>query len=240
MNENAKRTLLIVDDDAGLRNDAKVHLEKQGFRVLAASNGRNALDLAKSEQPDLVILDINFPDTGTRQTAPLDGIEVLRVLRETGDVPILMLSATNISSVKVMALTLGADDYVPKPVDLNELSARVEAILRRAGHPTGDEPILVFRRLRMDPGERRAWKDGSLVELTNIEFDLLHTLARRPMHVFTRDKLIDLAWKDAICVPKAVDVHIAHIRKKIEDEPARPSLIVTVRGTGYRFEDTPL
>lgn len=240
MNDNANRTLLIVDDDADLRRDATAHLEKQGFKVLAASNGRNALDLAKSQKPDLVILDINFPDTSTRQTSPLDGIEVLRVLRESGDVPILMLSATNIPSVKVMALTLGADDYVPKPVDFNELSARIEAILRRAGHSAGEEPTLTFQRLRLDPGERRIWKDGNLIELTGIEFDLLHTLARRPMHVFTRDKLIDLAWKDAICIPKAVDVHIAHIRKKIEDEPASPALIVTVRGTGYRFEDTPL
>lgn len=241
MTKNNQRTVLLVDDDDDLRLEVKNHLEKQGFHVLSASDGKTALNLASSQDPDIVVLDINFPDSGSRKGPLVDGIEVLRILRESGSIPILMLSATNIPSVKVMTLTLGADDYVPKPVDLNELSARIEAILRRAGHadPEEERP-LAFKRLRLDPGERRVWKDGNLVELTGIEFDLLHTLARRPMHVFTRDRLIDLAWKDSICVPKAVDVHIAHIRKKIEDVPSAPTLIVTVRGTGYRFEDAPI
>jgi two-component system, OmpR family, alkaline phosphatase synthesis response regulator PhoP len=135
---------------------------------------------------------------------------------------------------------LGADDYVPKPFDLQELSARIEAILRRAGDDVKGERVLSFRRLRLDPGERRVWKDGDPIELTGIEFDLLYTLARRPEHVFSRDKLLELAWKDSsYCVPKVIDVHIGHIRKKIEDDPSRPVFIITVRGTGYRFEDAP-
>lgn len=239
MTDNKRRRVLIVDDDAVLMRDAKARLEKQGFHVFGASDGRSALDLAKAENPDLVVLDINFPDSNPRQGSPMDGIEVLRVLRESSTAPIVMMSATNIPSIKVMALTLGADDYVPKPVDLNELTARIEAILRRSGDGASEEPVLNYRRLRLDPGERRVWKDGQPVELTAIEFDLLHTLAKRPEHVFSRDRLIDLAWKDTVCVPKAVDVHIAHIRKKIEDEPSRPAFIVTVRGSGYRFEDSP-
>jgi len=237
--DSGKKTVLIVDDDAELRRSAKARLEKQGFNVLTAASGLTALELSQSADPDIVVLDINFPDSGARRGTPLDGIEVLRLLRESGDIPILMLSATNIASVKVMALTLGADDYVPKPVDLNELTARIEAILRRAGNGGDEDETLMFRRLKLDPGERRVWKDGNPVELTGIEFDLLYTMARRPAHVFSRDKLIDLVWKDTVCAPKAVDVHIAHIRKKIEDEPASPALIVTVRGTGYRFEDAP-
>jgi len=139
-----------------------------------------------------------------------------------------------------MALSIGPDDYVSKPFELQELGARIEAILRRTGHELPGERVLSFRRLRLDPGERRVWKDGTPIELTGIEFDILYTLARRPEHVFTRDKLIQHAWKgDSCCVPKAVDVHIEHIRKKIEDDPSRPTFIVTVRGTGYRFEDVP-
>lgn len=165
---------------------------------------------------------------------------MLRRLRESGSVPVLMLSTTNISAVKVMALSIGADDYLSKPFEFQELGARIEAILRRTGHELPGERVLSFRRLRLDPGERRVWKDDEAIDLTGIEFDILYALARRPEHVFTRDKLIEHAWKsDSYCVPKAVDVHIGHIRKKIEDDPAHPVFIMTVRGTGYRFEDVP-
>ena len=239
MTEAKKSKILVVDDDADVQREVKKHLEKLGYDVKTAADGRAALTLAKSESFDLVVLDINFPELSIRQNRSIDGIEVLRLLRDEGSVPVLMLSSTNIASVKVMALTLGADDYVPKPFDLHELTARIQAILRRSGSDQAEDGILSFRRLRLDPGERRVWKDGAPVELTGIEFDILYTLSRRPEHVFTRDKLIELAWKDSYCVPKAVDVHIGHIRKKIEDDPTLPSLIVTVRGTGYRFEDGP-
>ena len=137
-----------------------------------------------------------------------------------------------------MALSIGADDYVAKPFELQELGARIEAILRRTTHAESSERILSLRRLRLDPGERRVLKDGQPIELTGIEFDILYTLARRPEHVFTREKLIELAWKGtSYCIPKAVDVHVGHIRRKLEDNPANPRFIVTVRGTGYRFED---
>ncbi len=234
----AKTKILLVDDDQKILREIRSHLEKLGYEVSSAEDGASALNLANSTLPDLVVLDINFPESSTSRRLTVDGIEVLRRLRESGNVPVLMLSATNIASVKVMALSIGADDYVSKPFDIQELGARIEAILRRAGQESPGERVLSFRRLRLDPGERRVWKDGEPVDLTGIEFDILYALARRPEHVFTREKLIEHAWKDSsFCVPKAVDVHIGHIRKKLEDNPCRPVFIVTVRGTGYRFED---
>lgn len=236
----SKTKILVVDDDRPLLRKVRPHLEKLGYEVETAEDGLSALKLAQSMSPDLVVLDLNFPDSEKARSRSVDGIEVLRRLRESGHVAVLMLSTTNISAVKVMALSIGADDYMSKPFELQELGARIEAILRRTGRELPGERVLSFRRLRLDPGERRVWKDGIPIELTGIEFDILYTLARRPEHVFTREKLIERAWKGAnYGVPKVVDVHIGHIRKKIEDNPSRPTFIVTVRGTGYRFEDVP-
>lgn len=238
MPETVKRKILVVDDEADLAQTVKAHLEKLGYLVTVAADGRTALAAARAFHYDLIVLDINFPANYDASELSLDGIEVLRTLRDSGATPVLMLSSTNISAVKVMALTLGADDYVAKPFEMQELGARIEAILRRSAPEIPAERVLILRRLRLDPGERRVWKDGKPVELTGTEFDILYALARRPEHVFTREKLIGQAWKnDSNCVPKAVDVHVGHIRKKIEDDPNLPAFIVTVRGTGYRFED---
>ena len=235
--KSLKKKILVVDDDDQLRKDVTAHLQKHGYDVTEAPDGRSALKFARAEEFDLVVLDLNFPDGGAHHDRSIDGIEVLRTLRESGRVPVLILSATNVSAVKVLSLTLGADDYVPKPFDLNELAARIEAILRRGGQEREEQGDLNFRRLQIELGSRRVWKDGEQIELTGIEFEILCALARRPDHVFTRDKLMEIAWKDSVCVAKAVDVHIAHIRKKIEDVPNNPTFIVTVRGTGYRFEE---
>lgn len=238
MSTISKTKILVVDDDRQILREVRAHLEKLGYEVATAEDGPSALKLAGSMFPDLVVLDINFSDSKRQKDRSLDGVEVLRRLRESGNTPILMLSSTNISAVKVMALSIGADDYVSKPFEIQELGARVEAILRRTGHALPGERVLTFHRLQLDPGERRVRKDGEPIELTGIEFDILYTLARRSKHVFTREKLIEYAWKgEACCVPKAVDVHIGHIRKKIEDDPSHPTFIATVRGTGYRFED---
>lgn len=237
MKKQSKARILVVDDDARLVQDVKRHLEKQGYTVDTATDGRTALALAESSPPSLVLLDISFPQSITRDKQTMDGIEVLRRLRESDNVPVLMLSATNITSVKIMVLDIGADDYLSKPFDLHELGARIGAILRR-NRASAEFVVLEYSRLRLDPGERRVWKDGQPVELTAVEFDLLYTLARRPNHVFTREKLLELAWKEAnFSIPKVVDVHVGHIRKKIEDDPANPAFVITVRGTGYRFED---
>jgi len=240
LSDGANRKILVVDDDPKLLRDVELSLGKKGYTVAVASDGPTALTLAESMLPDLVVLDITFPDVKAARQKPIDGIELLRRLRESGDTPVIMLSSTNISAVKIMALTIGADDYLPKPFDLDELGARIDAILRRSRDEQAGNSVLTFQHLKLDPGERRVWKDGAQVDLTGVEFDMLYTLARRPNHVFTREKLLELAWKDpSYSIPKVVDVHIGHIRKKIEDDPANPTIIVTVRGTGYRFEDVP-
>lgn len=236
----SKNKILLVDDDQQLLRKVRVYLERLGYVVATAEDGISALKLAESMSPDLVVLDINFPDSKNSVRRSIDGVEVLRRLRESGGIPILMLSSTNVSEMKVMALRLGADDYLSKPFELQELAARIEAVLRRTRHETLGERVLSFNRLRLDPGERRVWKDGEPIKLTGTEFDILYTLAQRPEHVFSREKLIKHAWKgDVCCDPKVVDVHIGHIRKRIEDDPNHPAFIVTVRGTGYRFENIP-
>lgn len=237
----ALKRILVVDDDSKLLREIKIFMEKRGYEVETVDNGLAAIAIVGSKSLDMVVLDITFPDFKTDLRKPIDGIEVLRRIREEGGVPVLMLSSTNISSVKIMALAIGADDYVSKPFDLEELGARVDAILRRTDRDRFDEnEIIDLDRLRLDPAERRLWKDGEVVDLTGVEFDLLYTLARRPAHVFTREKLLEHAWKEpSYNAPKVVDVHIGHIRQKIEDDPIHPEFIVTVRGTGYRFEDAP-
>lgn len=235
-----KKKVLVVDDDLQLLRDVKGYMEKKGFEVAIAEDGVSAMALADTMSPDVVVLDITFPIGKSPRRQMIDGIEVLRRLRESSAVPVVMLSSTNISAVKVMALKIGADDYVAKPFDLDELGARVDAILRRSNDEHVDGKELKLRRLRLDPGERRVWKDGELIDLTGVEFDVLYALARRPDHVFTRERLIEIAWNGQSCsIPKVVDVHIGHIRKKIEDDPANPTLILTVRGIGYRLDDAP-
>lgn len=236
----SKNRILVVDDDLQLLRKVKSYLEKSGYEVATAEDGPSALKKMEALAPTLVVLDIVFPESKKTGSRSMDGVEILRRLRELDAVPILMLSASNITAVKVMSLRIGADDFLSKPFELEELGARIEAILRRTEHELPGEQVLTFRRLRLDPGERRVWKDDIPLEFTAIEFDILYTLTRRPHHVFTRDKLIEIAWKaNTFCVSKAVDVHIGHIRKKIEDDPNRPEFIITVRGTGYSFVGDP-
>ncbi len=238
MTRSEKIKILVIDDDQQLLREVRVHLEKLGYEVSTGEDGFTALKLTQTLSPDLIVLDINFPDSMESRNQSLDGVEVLRRVRESSNVPVLMLSITTVSTIKVMALSMGADDYLSKPFDMQELSARIESILRRSRPKMPREQVLRFRRLCLDPGERRVWKDDQPIELTGIEFDILYTMAQKPEHVFTRDYLIERAWKDnRYCVPKAVDVHIGHIRKKIEDHPSNPIFIVTVRSVGYRFED---
>lgn len=240
MKDESKTKILIVDDDQQLLRDTRGRLSRLGYIVDTAEDGATALTKINTNDPDLVILDISFSDAKTSQQHSIDGIEVLRRLRESGTLPVLMLSATSIPSVKVMALSMGADDYLTKPFDFEELAARVEAILRRTRSERTDFQVLTFSRLRLDPGERCVWKDGVPINLTTLEFDILYTLARRPRHVFSRERLLEIAWKEAsYSISKAVDVHIGHIRHKIEDDPERPAFLVTVRGIGYKFEDAP-
>ena len=240
MKGESKSKILIVDDDHELLRDTRGRLSRLGYIVDTAEDGATALTKINTIEADLVVLDISFSEGKTSPKPSIDGIEVLRRLRESGTIPVLMLSATSIPSVKVMALSIGADDYLTKPFDFDELVARVEAILRRTRSEQAGFEVLTFSRLRLDPNERRVWKDGVPIDLTSLEFDILYTLARRPRHVFSREWLLRAAWKEvSYSIPKTVDVHIGHIRHKIEDDPEHPALLVTVRGIGYKFEDTP-
>ena len=232
---NSER-ILVVDDDKMILEKVKRLLIREGYTVETATDGQSAIKRVVQFEPDLVVLDISLPSPAAGGE-PFDGIEVLRRVREDFETPVLMLSATSVGAVKVMALTMGADDYLTKPFDPNEFIARIQAILRRSGRTTPSSQELRCGDLRVDPESRRVWRNERAIELTAIEFELLITLARRPNRVFTRDQLIDLAWKHSYYgVPKIVDVHIGHIRKKIEDDPAKPRYITTVRGVGYRFE----
>ncbi len=222
--------ILVVDDEESILNTVQAYLEQDGFMVETAVDGLTALKIARVFQPDLVVLDIMLPG--------MDGLEVLRRLRQNTEVYVLMLTAKADEMDKIVGLTVGADDYMTKPFSPRELVARVKAILRRGRGNGGSSANLVFQRLRIDPDARQVWKDGQLIDLTPIEFDLLYELARHHRRVLSREQLIELVWgRDYYGDDRVVDVHIGRARKKIEDDPSNPTLIATVRAAGYRFED---
>ena len=228
--------ILVVEDERRLAGIIRRGLTEEGYAVDTAYDGEDAKYQAENTPFDLMVLDIMLPKK--------DGVTVCRELRqERVNVPILMLTARADETDKIIGLSVGADDYMTKPFSPRELVARVKAMLRRGRGLAGadHEPVLVFRHLRIDAGARRVWKDETLVELTAIEFDLLVTIARQVGHVFSREQLIEqVSGTDYYGDERVVDVHLGHLRRKVEDDATRPALIVTVRGAGYRFEDTPV
>jgi len=227
--------ILVVDDEPSIVNTVRAYLEKESYTVHTALDGLSALDAVRKFQPDLIVLDIMLPG--------MDGIELLRTLRRESDVYVLMLTAKTEETDMIVGLTMGADDYMAKPFSPRELVARVKTILRRqrGDNHADTEPVLAFRRLRIDVAAHYVWLDDKPVDLTSIEFDLLCVLARHHNLVLSREQLIEHVWSyDYYGDDRVVDVHIGRIRKKIEDDPANPTLIVTVRGAGYRFEDEPV
>ena len=225
--------ILVVDDEPSIAQTARAYLEREGYAVQSAADGPAGLKAARAWQPDLIVLDIMLPG--------LDGLEILRQLRQESNVYVLMLTARADETDKIVGLTLGADDYLTKPFSPRELAARVKAILRRGRGANTKEPALRVGRLRIDADARQVRKDDQPVDLTSTEFDLLHALARHPGRVLSREQLIEQVWGyDYYGDERVVDVHIGRIRKKIEDDADEPTLIVTVRGAGYRFEDRPL
>ncbi len=227
--------ILVVDDEPNIVSTVRAYLEKDNFRVFTASTGPEALDAARRLDPDLIVLDIMLPG--------LDGLDLLREVRKQSDVYVLMLTAKTEETDRIVGLTMGADDYMTKPFSPRELVARVKAILRRDRGTTGAQETvrLAFERLVIHLDEHRAWKDGEEIELTAMEFDLLHVFARHPGLVLSREQLVRQVWEyDYYGDDRVVDVHVGRLRKKIEDEPASPTLITTVRGAGYRFEDKPV
>jgi DNA-binding response OmpR family regulator len=227
--------ILLVDDEQPIQTLLSFPLQRDGYEVVQASDGREAL-ARFSEQPfDLVVLDLMLPR--------MDGLEVCKTLRGQGStVPIIMLTAKSEEIDKVLGLELGADDYITKPFSMREFRSRVKAALRRAGMAQpdaadGDGPIEV-RGLRIDPTKRTVVRDGETVATTFVEFEILTALARSPGRVFTRDMLLAKVWGDsAYRDPRTIDVHIRHLREKIEGDPKEPEYLFTVRGVGYRFRD---
>jgi len=224
-------TVLVVDDDHKLISLVRMYLEREGYHVIAAYDGPQALALFERHHPGFVILDVMLPR--------LDGIAVCRRLRRHSAVPILMLTARVEEVDKLVGLSVGADDYVTKPFSPRELVARVRAILRRAGSPERTAPRLVRGDLLMDVERHEVFVGGRPVRLTAIEYKLLQALMEFPGRAFTRDQLLThvYAFDEVVVVDRAVDVHIGKLRDKLGDDPARPRYIETVRGIGYKLMD---
>jgi DNA-binding response OmpR family regulator len=220
--------VLLVEDDASIREVAAMGLKQAGFRVTTAVDGRDGLMRALHEPVDVVILDVMLPS--------LDGFEVCREIRKQSRVPILMLTARNDTVDVVVGLESGADDYLTKPFEMPELVARVRAVLRRSTSQP-EETTVDVGGLELDPASFIARKEGHELSLTATEFRLLLEMARRPGQVFTREMLLDRVWNyDYLGDSRLVDVAIQRLRAKVEDDPAHPKLITTVRGVGYRLE----
>ena len=223
------RTILVVDDEPTLRETLAEALDADGFRVVTAADGREALSRFREHQPDLVVLDLMLPE--------LSGIEVCRIIRAESGVPIVMLTAKTSELDKVVGLELGADDYVTKPFSLRELTARIRALLRRteqlAEAPT---PLVDLGALTVDLAGHRLLRDGDRVPLKPKVFELLAYLLRHPGQVLTREQLLEHVWGyDYAGETRTVDVHVHWLRAAIEPEPAEPTYLHTVRGVGYVF-----
>jgi DNA-binding response OmpR family regulator len=225
------RTILVVDDEPTLREAIEEALEADGFRVVSAADGREALLRFRAEQPDLVLLDLMLPE--------LSGIEVCRIIRAESGVPIVMLTAKDSELDKVVGLELGADDYITKPFSLRELTARIRALFRRSDQAVAVEtpPAVVdLGPVQADLGGHRLLRDGKVIPIKPKAFELLAFLIRHPGQVFTRDQLLEHVWGyDYGGENRTVDVHVHWVRSRIESDPAHPVFIHTVRGVGYVF-----
>jgi DNA-binding response OmpR family regulator len=222
------QTILVVDDAENLRMLLKSYLAQEGYRVVTAADGRQALFLAREERPDIIILDLMMPE--------MSGYDFMRVYGKEGNAPIIMLTAKMEESDKVLGLELGADDYLTKPFSMRELAARIRAVLRRAGKAMPQAEILRAGDITLDRTGRLVQVNGKTVNLTPSEFDLLAALMAEPGRAFSRMDLLDLLQGTAFeGYERTIDVHIRNLRTKIEPEPAQPRYIETVYGHGYRF-----
>ena len=232
MSSEAPR-ILLVDDERSVQTLLTYPLRKDGYDVITASTGQEALDRFREGQFDLVVLDVMLPE--------VDGYDVCRRLRAESAVPIIMLTAKAEELDKVLGLELGADDYITKPFSMREFRSRVKAVLRRAElSRNGDvvEEPLVHDELTIDFAKRSVELRAEPIRLTYVEFEILSALARSPGRVFSRSMLLERLWGDSSYRdPRTIDVHIRHLREKLERDPAAPELIFTVRGVGYHFRD---
>jgi DNA-binding response OmpR family regulator len=228
-------TILLVDDEESIQKLLTYPLEREGYRVVQARDGEEALRRFAELPIDLVVLDVMLPR--------LDGLEVCRRLRTTSTVPIMMLTARDDEVDKVLGLELGADDYITKPFSIREFRSRIRAMLRRATllseRRLSDDETIAVDGLVIDPVKRTVLVDGTAAELTYVEFEVLRTLATHPGRVYSRQALLEAVWGgSAYREPRTIDVHIRHLREKLEADPGEPAFILTVRGAGYRFRDT--
>ena len=224
------KRVLVVEDEMKIARLVRDYLHRAGFDVLEATDGPTALALARAERPDMIVLDLGLPG--------MDGLDVTRRLRATSSVPIIMLTARSEETDRIVGLELGADDYVTKPFSPKELVARIRAVLRRADATLGGGEMVRAGTVEIDIPKRRVVVADREVELTATEFDLLLALARQPGRIYTRAQLLDAVHGVSFeSYERSVDAHIKNLRRKIEPDPKRPTLVVTVYGVGYKFAD---
>jgi DNA-binding response OmpR family regulator len=224
------KTILVVDDKANVRTLVREYLDEQGFRVVVADNGQNALYAARRDKPDLILLDIMMPE--------MNGYEFMRAFRKESDTPIILLTAKLEESDKVIGLELGADDYITKPFGMRELVARIHTVLRRVGKTPKTSRVLRAADIALDQEAHSVTVRSRLVQLTPSEFDLLAVLMESPGRVFSRQDLLEAVQGTSFeGVARTIDQHIRNLRAKIESDPADPHYIETVFGVGYRFAE---
>jgi two-component system alkaline phosphatase synthesis response regulator PhoP len=224
------KKILVVEDELKIARLVRDYLHQAGFAVIEAGDGASALSLARSEKPDMVVLDLGLPE--------MDGLDVTRRLRQSSSVPIIMLTARSEESDRIVGLELGADDYIVKPFSPKELVARIRAVLRRADATLGGGELIRAGSVAIDIPKMRVTVGDDEVDLTATEFELLVTLARHPGRIYTRAQLLDaLHGVSFESYERSVDAHIKNIRRKIEPDPRRPQLVLTVYGVGYKFSD---
>jgi two-component system, OmpR family, response regulator ResD len=228
-NREPRGTVLVVDDEPTITEVVSRYLQRAGYEARVAADGPTAIQAAGQERPDLVVLDLMLPG--------MDGLEVMRRLRERDRVSVILLTAKGEATDRVVGLRLGADDYVVKPFSPAELVARVEAVLRRVDEPPEPEEPIAFDRLELDPASRRVTVADEEVQLTVREYELLLHFMRHPGQVFSRDRLMDAVWQYSFYTDTStVTVHVRRLRAKIEEDPSNPRWLQTVWGVGYRFQ----
>jgi DNA-binding response OmpR family regulator len=233
MVSNMNRKILVVDDDKKTAELIKLYLERDGYRVFLAHDGLGALELGRSKQPDLIVLDLMLP--------AVDGLDVCRLLRAESKLPIIMLTARTTEDDKLLGLDVGADDYVTKPFSPRELVARVRAVLRRTASDKTQPRELTFKEMHLDLGRHEVRVRGVPVHLTPKEFNILATLASQPGRAFSRLDLLEKVFGfDYEGLERTLDVHVMNLRRKIEPDPSQPMYILTVYGLGYKFAEEPV
>ncbi|MBN1545196.1 MAG: response regulator transcription factor [Syntrophaceae bacterium] len=229
------RTVLIVDDEKDITDLVNYNLTQEGYQVLVAYDGAEAIEIASRKHPDIIVLDWMMPE--------MDGLEVCRCLRrqaDTENIPIIMLTAKSDTLDKILGLEMGADDYLTKPFHVRELLARIRAVMRRLEslQKENDQQILIFRGIRVDLNAYKVTVDGKGIDLTAREIKLLTFLIKHPGRVYTREELLNYVWGDESYVePRTVDVHISRLRAVIEPDKEKPSYLLTLRGIGYKFAE---